>query len=70
MSVAKAEADYAIAKENCDEKAGNDRNACVKEARAEADARGQMPTANQAGMDNSAIAAPKKESVGDMSMTA
>ncbi len=69
VSVAKAEADYAIAKEKCDEKTGNDRSACVKEARAaqalaKTDARGQMPTANQPGGDKSAMAAPKKESVG------
>ena len=70
VSVAKAEADYAIAKEKCDDKAGNDKTACVKEARtaqarAKADARGQMPTANQPGRNNSAMAAPKKESVGE-----
>ena len=62
MSVAKAQADYAIAKEKCDDKAGNDRVACVKEARtaqarAKADARGQMPTANLPGSDKSAMVA-------------
>ena len=70
VSVAKAQADYAIAKEKCDDRAGNDRVACVKEARtaqarAKADARGQMPTANLPGSDKSAMAAPKKESVGE-----
>ena len=56
VSVAKAQADYAIAKEKCDDRAGNDRVACVKEARtaqarAKADARGQMPTAYLPGSD-------------------
>jgi carboxypeptidase C (cathepsin A) len=32
--VAKAESTYAIAKEKCDDKAGNDKDVCVKEAKA------------------------------------
>jgi hypothetical protein len=32
--VAKAEAAYAVAKEKCDDKAGNDKDVCVKEAKA------------------------------------
>ncbi len=32
--VAKAEANYAVAKEKCDDKAGNDKDVCVKEAKA------------------------------------
>ena len=31
---AKAEAEYAVAKEKCDDKAGNEKDVCVKEARA------------------------------------
>lgn len=45
--VAKAEADYAVAKEECDDKAGDAKSACVKEAkaveaRAKADAKAAM----------------------------
>ena len=32
--VAKAESAYAVAKERCDDKSGNDKNVCVKEAKA------------------------------------
>jgi hypothetical protein len=32
--VAKAESSYAVAKERCDDKAGNDKDVCVKEAKA------------------------------------
>jgi hypothetical protein len=34
LRVAKAEAAYAVAKEKCDDKAGNDKDVCVKEAKA------------------------------------
>ena len=34
ISVAKAEADYAVAKEKCDDRAGKIKNACVKDAKA------------------------------------
>jgi len=34
IGIAKANADYAIAKERCDDKAGNDKDVCVKEAKA------------------------------------
>ena len=33
VSVAKAEADYAVAKERCDDKAGNVKDVCVKESK-------------------------------------
>jgi hypothetical protein len=51
VNVAKAEADYAVAKEKCDDKAGNDKNVCQKEAkaaetRAKADAKANMKTAS------------------------
>jgi len=47
--VAKAEADYAVAKERCDDMAGNAKDVCVKEAKAaettaKADAKVQMKT--------------------------
>lgn len=34
LRVAKAEAAYSVAKEKCDDKAGNDKDVCVKEAKA------------------------------------
>lgn len=34
LRIAKAEAAYAVAKEKCDDKAGNDKDVCVKEAKA------------------------------------
>ena len=33
MSIAKAEAEYAVAKERCDDQAGNAKDVCVKEAK-------------------------------------
>lgn len=46
---AKAEADYSVAKEKCDDLAGNDKDVCVKEAKAakitaKADAKARMKT--------------------------
>ena len=34
VQVAKAEATYAVAKEKCDDKAGNDKDVCIKQAKA------------------------------------
>ncbi len=34
LSVAKANADYAIAREKCDDRTGNDKKVCLKEAKA------------------------------------
>jgi hypothetical protein len=50
VSVAKAEADYAVAKERCDDLAGNAKDVCVKEAKAaettaKANAKAEMKTA-------------------------
>jgi len=49
VSVTRAEADYAVAKEKCDDKAGNDEDVCEKEAKAalvrgKADAKAQLKT--------------------------
>ncbi|CDH46177.1 MAG: hypothetical protein IPL59_25710 [Candidatus Competibacteraceae bacterium] len=64
--VAKAEADYAVANQKCDDKSGNDKDVCVKEAKAvktriEADAEAQMKTsdANRAASEKSAEAGMK-----------
>ncbi len=69
--VAKAEADYAIADEKCDDKAGNDRDVCVKEAKAvktriEAEAEAQLKTseANRAAGAKSAEAGAKARATG------
>lgn len=71
--VARAEADYAVAKERCDDKAGNAKDICVKEAKAaeiaaKADAKAQMKSvdANATASDKSADARSKaSEQVGD-----
>ena len=66
VRVAKAEADYAVAKEQCDDKAGNVKDVCIKEAKAaetaaKADAKAQMKTAdaNQKAAETSAAARNK-----------
>ena len=51
VRLARADADYAIAKEKCDDLAGNVKDVCVKEAKAnaiaaKADAKAQMQSAN------------------------
>ena len=51
VRVARANADYAVAREKCDDAAGNVKNVCVKEAKvaavaAKADAKAQMKSAN------------------------
>ena len=63
VRVAKAEADYAVAKEKCDDLAGNPKDVCVKEAKAaqiaaKADAKAQMKTtaANTTASEKSADA--------------
>lgn len=72
VSMAKAEAEYAVAKEKCDDKAGNDRAICVKEARsAEARAKAAAKAPRQAAQaskpapEKAGAAAPKKESAGE-----
>ncbi|MDQ5909993.1 MAG: hypothetical protein QG599_2088 [Pseudomonadota bacterium] len=69
--VAKAEADYAVANEKCDNQVGNDKDVCVKEAKAvetriKADAEAQMKTsdANQAASEKSAEAGMKAKVTG------
>jgi hypothetical protein len=69
--VAKAEADYAVANEKCDDKAGNDKDVCVKEAKAvetrvKADAEARLKTseANKAASDTSAEAGMKARATG------
>lgn len=65
-SLAKAEANYAVASERCDDKAGNAKDVCVKEAKAaeigaKADATAQMKAldANATAYEKSAVANDK-----------
>ena len=63
VNIAKAEAAYAVAKEKCDVKTGNDKTACVKEAQAK-EARAKA-NAGKPAKEKSAAAAPKKETAGE-----
>lgn len=59
VRVAKAEADYAVAQQRCDDKAGNVKDVCAKEAKAaqtvaKADAKARMKT-----LDANAVASAK-----------
>ena len=54
LRVARADADYAVAREKCDERAGNGRDVCVKQAKAaavsaKADAQVKVTTSNAKG---------------------
>jgi hypothetical protein len=69
--LAKAQADYSVAREKCDDKAGNDKDVCVEEAkaaetRAKADAKAQMKVsqANKAAKETSGEARMKAEGQG------
>ncbi|MDD2915214.1 MAG: hypothetical protein PHP70_07840 [Gallionella sp.] len=72
ISIAKAEADYEVAKERCDDKAGNAEDICVQEAKAafvhaKADAKAQLKTSKPmiiANEEPSASRAKSKESGG------
>jgi len=64
--LAKAEADYAVAKERCDDKAGNAKDVCVKEATAaetaaKADAKAQMKTSDASATANEKSADARSE---------
>ena len=72
VSIAKAEADYTVAKEKCDDKTGEDKKVCVKQAkaaetRARADARAPMKTASASkpAKEMSTASTSKKESPGE-----
>ena len=69
VNIAKAKADYSVAKEKCDDKSGNDKKICAKEAKAAetsaiADARAQMKTsdANKIANEKSTVSTRQKES--------
>ncbi len=71
VGVAKAKANYAVTKEKCDDKAGNDEDVCVKEAKAalvrgKADAKAQLKTseANATAKEESSDARMKAQEKG------
>jgi hypothetical protein len=64
--IAKAEAEYALAKERCDDKAGNAKDVCVKEAKAaetaaKADAKAQVKISDANDTANAKSAAARSE---------
>jgi hypothetical protein len=72
VQVVKAEADYALAKEHCDDKAGNTKDVCVKEAKAaettaKADAKAQMKSSEAKGTAKEKSADARKDAKEDKS---
>lgn len=68
--VARAEADYGVAKERCDDKAGNTKDVCMKEAQsaetaAKADAKAQMKTADANAIASDKSADARKDATAD-----
>jgi osmotically-inducible protein OsmY len=68
VSIAKAKADYSVAKEKCDDKNGNDKMVCVKEAKAAetsamADAKAELKSADASkpAKETSTVSTSKKE---------
>jgi hypothetical protein len=64
--LAKAEADYAVAKERCDDVAGNAKDVCMKEAKsaetaAKADAKAQMKTSDASAKADEKSAAARSD---------
>ncbi len=64
--IAKADADYAVAKEKCDDQAGNVKDVCLKEAKAaetaaKADAKSQMKTSKANNKANKETAEVRKD---------
>jgi len=68
--VAKANADYGVAKERCDDQAGNTKDVCVKEAKsaetaAKADAKARMKTSDAQATANEKSADARKDATAD-----
>ena len=68
--LARANADYAVAKEKCDDKAGNVKDICVKEAEAaqtaaKADAKAQMKSVDAGKAADKKIAAARADAASD-----
>jgi hypothetical protein len=72
IQVVKAEAEYAVAKERCDDKAGNAKDVCVKEAKsietaAKADAKAQMKSSEAKTTANEKSSDARKDAKADKS---
>jgi len=70
VRIAKADADYAVAKEKCDDLAGNAKDVCVKEAKAahvaaKADAKTQLKTADANKTAHKQVADARKDATAD-----
>jgi hypothetical protein len=68
--VVRAEADYAVAKERCDDRAGNTKDVCMKEAKsaetaAKADAKAQMKTTEANAIANEKAVDARKDATAD-----
>lgn len=68
--VARAEADYGVAKEHCDDRAGNTKDVCMKEAKsaetaAKADAKAQMKTSDANAIASEKSADARKDATAD-----
>lgn len=70
LRVARADADYSVAREHCDDSAGNVKNVCVQQAKAaataaKADAKAQLKTANANDVANEKGAEARKDAAAD-----
>jgi len=70
VRIAKAEADYSVARERCDDKAGNVKDVCIKEAKAaetaaKADAKAAMKTTDANATANEKSADARKDASAD-----
>ena len=70
LRIARADADYAVAKEKCDDLGGNQKDVCVKEAKAaqttaQADAKTQMKTADANRAAGAKIIEARKDAAAD-----
>ena len=68
MRIARAEADYAVAREKCDDKAGNEKDVCIKAAKAaevatKADAKVLSKTSDANNTANEAAVAARAKAV-------
>lgn len=73
LSVARAEAEYAVANERCDDSAGNAKDICVEQAKAaetaaKADAKAQMKTSDANSIANKKSVAARSEAREERSM--
>ena len=70
VKVAEADADYAVAKEKCDDLSGNPKDVCIKDAKAaytkmKADAKAEMASAKAQSNANGKVAEARKDAAED-----